>query len=825
MSKVAQLKKKAAELELKKQFDKALAIYVEILDGYERNPEEVDVALFNRVGDLMLRLGNVADAIDYYERAVDLYAEGGFFNNAIALCNKILRQVPGRASVYYKLGKISAQKGFKSDAKRNFLEYADRMQKANRLDEAFRALKEFADLCPDQDDIRLMLAEQLSKQERTGEAIEQLQTLYERYTGSGREAEARATIDRMRAIDPKVTPRATGGVRAQRPQELVFLDLNEAPNRPDDRSLTPPLGTAPEPLGLIEQSGADASDLRLSDLTSNEFERIPTSASLEPGVGGLEGLEKTGLADESPVSSNSGMLLDIEPTSLGGFESRNTPPPPAPTLDPPVLDALTDAGLEVNLSALDAAQHRGSGEIPDLLFLDGASTVPGTTEELPAIDENISLEDWRGPREVAAQSSSELASPIDGLPLMDLEVPHRAGTPISGSRSIPPDAPAFDDLGVGAEFSVPERPTGGPTPDELRAIASVTPSSVAPHTRAVQRSVQDLHEALEREPSNAALRRELGEALLEAGHRDEGLDELERAMTAFERANDLDSAASLADEIVRANPGSVRLQQKRVEYAFRMNDKPRLVEAYLDLASALLHGGQADKARAVYQRVLDLHADEPRALAALSAFAPLESTSGGFSKAPARDSLGVSRAPVAPANDFVNLGDMLRDEPAIRSTRMVVEEHEPTGDEEADFADMLRKFKQGIAENVGEEDHQSHYDLGIAFKEMGLVDEAIAEFQKALRSPTNRVPTYESLGQCFVEKEQYQLAATVLGRALNEPGTSDEALVGVLYLLGRAAEAMGRRDEALVYYHRVFVLDIQFRDVARRISDMEQQKA
>ena len=60
-----------------------------------------------------------------------------------------------RPTVYYKLGKISAQKGFKSDARKNFLEYADRMQKAGKIDEAFRALKEFADLCPDQDDIRL----------------------------------------------------------------------------------------------------------------------------------------------------------------------------------------------------------------------------------------------------------------------------------------------------------------------------------------------------------------------------------------------------------------------------------------------------------------------------------------------------------------------------------------------------------------------------------------------------------------------------------------------------------------------------------------------
>ena len=111
MSNVAKLKKQAAELELKKQFDKALAIYIKLLDSFDQNASELDVALFNRVGDLLLRQGNVADAVDYYEQAVDRYGETGFFNNAIALCNKILRHSPGRTSVYYKLGKISAQKG------------------------------------------------------------------------------------------------------------------------------------------------------------------------------------------------------------------------------------------------------------------------------------------------------------------------------------------------------------------------------------------------------------------------------------------------------------------------------------------------------------------------------------------------------------------------------------------------------------------------------------------------------------------------------------------------------------------------------------------
>src|SRR4051812_43848193 len=226
MSKVANLKKKAAELE-KKAPDKALDVYIELCAEMEKHPDEMDVAYFNRVGDILVKSRKIADGANYYEKAVDYYAEGGFFNNAIALCNKILRVSPGRSTVYYKLGRISAQKGFKADAKQNFLEYADRMQKAGKIDEAFRALKEFADLCPDQDDIRLMLADQLSKLGRKDEAIEQLQTLYQRYQSEGRESEAAATATRMRAIDPTVEPQAEGTRRQASGGGLVFLDLEE----------------------------------------------------------------------------------------------------------------------------------------------------------------------------------------------------------------------------------------------------------------------------------------------------------------------------------------------------------------------------------------------------------------------------------------------------------------------------------------------------------------------------------------------------------------------------------------------------------------------
>jgi tetratricopeptide (TPR) repeat protein len=176
----------------------------------------------------------------------------------------------------------------------------------------------------------------------------------------------------------------------------------------------------------------------------------------------------------------------------------------------------------------------------------------------------------------------------------------------------------------------------------------------------------------------------------------------------------------------------------------------------------------------------------------------------------------------ANAGDFVNLGDLLREEGLPRSTRMVVEERAPSGDEEADFVAMLSKFKQGVAENVDDEDYDSHYDLGVAYKEMGLVDEAIAAFQRALRGTTRRARTYEALGQCFLERRQFAVAAAVLQRATQEPGLDDQQLVGVLYLLGRAAESTNQRSEALRYYERVLAVDITFSDVADRIGAVEQ---
>src|SRR3954467_4266235 len=125
MSNVDKLKKKAAEFEQKKQFDRALEVYLQIIEQTAAN-EDRDVTVYNRVGDLYLRLNKTDQAVNYYAQAVDLSTDAGYHNHAPALCDKILRPAPARHQICYKLGRLSAKKGFNSGAKKNFLEFADR---------------------------------------------------------------------------------------------------------------------------------------------------------------------------------------------------------------------------------------------------------------------------------------------------------------------------------------------------------------------------------------------------------------------------------------------------------------------------------------------------------------------------------------------------------------------------------------------------------------------------------------------------------------------------------------------------------------------------
>jgi len=101
--------------------------------------------------------------------------------------------------------------------------------------------------------------------------------------------------------------------------------------------------------------------------------------------------------------------------------------------------------------------------------------------------------------------------------------------------------------------------------------------------------------------------------------------------------------------------------------------------------------------------------------------------------------------------------------------------------------------------------------------EMGLLDEAVAEYQQALRAAVDHLPTYEMLGRCFMERGDHEIAVKSLSRALKVPHEVEDELIGIYYLLGQTHEKLGNTDEAVEFYEKVFYLDINFEDVTERL--------
>ncbi|HEX8734836.1 MAG TPA: tetratricopeptide repeat protein [Pyrinomonadaceae bacterium] len=141
-----------------------------------------------------------------------------------------------------------------------------------------------------------------------------------------------------------------------------------------------------------------------------------------------------------------------------------------------------------------------------------------------------------------------------------------------------------------------------------------------------------------------------------------------------------------------------------------------------------------------------------------------------------------------------------------------------------DFRSELGLEEQEAAEEEG--DYETHYQLGVAYQEMGLMEDAIREYQDAIKiaSPTDGTRRFfhccNLLGHCFMEKGMPNIALMWYRRGIDTIGLSAEELQGLRYEIANAYEAGGEPEKAVEFFEQIYAVDVEYRDVSERLNNL-----
>ncbi len=144
----------------------------------------------------------------------------------------------------------------------------------------------------------------------------------------------------------------------------------------------------------------------------------------------------------------------------------------------------------------------------------------------------------------------------------------------------------------------------------------------------------------------------------------------------------------------------------------------------------------------------------------------------------------------------------------------IIEQEDAEIESEASIGDLARE----ITSDVEEDDHRSHYDLGMAYIEMGLFKDAVRELQISSKSQLLQLQSLEMIGFCFLSIGNPRIAVKQLERGLELSKVSNGDNLGIHYNLGLAFESLGDNENAREHFEEVYIVDVTFRDISEKMK-------
>ena len=318
-------------------------------------------------------------------------------------------------------------------------------------------------------------------------------------------------------------------------------------------------------------------------------------------------------------------------------------------------------------------------------------------------------------------------------------------------------------------------------------------------------NARDILEAFKtKEPDNVTLHLKLKSLYTETGNKEMAVTECIVLSDLYKEAGEIEKKEQIIKDAYAIDPDDPRLAglipPSHEEPEGKQPEGPFIEDYSEEISEAAFYARQGllDEAREILERLQSLFPDNEDISQRLA-------TLGQMPVSEVREDWPPEAAPK---------------EAAMPEEALEVEElTEPALD--SDVLDIFNEFKKGLEKELEEEDYETHYNLGIAYKEMGLIDDAIREFQASRNDPKRFIHSSNMLGICYIEKGLYQLAVDVLINAIDTMEDRGESYWAMKYDLADAYEKNGNMKEALDTYTNVYGWNSKFRGVSERIEQLK----
>ncbi|MFO0676794.1 MAG: tetratricopeptide repeat protein [Polyangiaceae bacterium] len=857
----------AQKLVEKKKYDKAVLEYQKIV---QEDPNDARTLL--KIGDLQHKMGAYADAIATYERVGKFYSQQGFALKAIAVFKQIreiiAKHVPQLEDRYGhiapKLADLYQSLGLTTDALAALDDHATALQRAQKDSEALGVFQKIVELDPTNPLPHLRLAEALSRAKDSDGAVQEFGIAAAQLVKLNRRDDAIKVFERLLHHKPDPTHARLAAelylARGQQADGMQALSKLQTCFQANPKDLDT-LALLARAFNVIGQ-GAKAIEVQ------KEMARIARDQGrLDVFQDLVQKLQRAAPHDEVVRQLAAQLAAPPEPKPAAAKPPPPRGPQPIESLPP---DAIDDEELELVDAETSEVEAEELLEEPD-----GAEPFPLQASARAQTPQGLGAQAARHPQIPAApRAPAPMPAPApvpQPAPVHDARVEIARcladATSFRRARLYPR---AIDALRGGLE-SHPESielrealrdiyiesGRDAEALDEMLAIATIYANAGE-----VEASVRTLEDVLASDPTNAQaidILRQLGYEVYEEQPPGEELPSLDDPQYAAKKSvrpsapagepplpsYDLDDAPRAGSELgniddpfgadaplpayaLDGEPAEEPPSQTSFDLVDRKPAPPPAsvrgpavadLEEALEEAEFFLSRGLYDDARAIVHEQLARAPNHPLLLERLTEIDSLEAAASETGEGTGT----TKRRSMRPEDPDFDIDAQLG---AIDGLEVMAPEAPiREADAQVDVEEVFAKFKEGVAKQISVDDGQSHYDLGLAYKEMGLLDDAIHEFNVASRDVKRTCICQSMIGMIQNERGNYTEAIAAFLAGLDADIKTPDQELALWFEVGAGYESKKQTKDAIQYFRKVKERDPSYRDVEERLRRLEKPDA